>query len=266
MNRLAVSALASIVVTCAAFAEPPPWAGRGAGAGQGPGVQRRERSGSCLLATRPADAANAPAAGGFGRRGGAACCRAGCQGCGMQRGRGAGRAATTMPADSVPAGSGRGMRAGRRGMGATRPAGQGLGGGMSQAEHEPIWRLLDDHASIARKVKEIDGGVETRTTTSKPELVEQLRTHVSQMTARLESGRPVRMWDPVFRGLFEHADEVVIRSQEIDGGLLVTETSDNPEVTRLIRAHAAKVSEFAERGHAAARPPWAGQGHGRWAQ
>jgi hypothetical protein len=147
-----------------------------------------------------------------------------------------------------------------------RPGGPGrMGGerGMSVDEHGAIRDLLGGHAAIARKVEEIPDGVRTTTTTTKPELVETLRTHVRQMSRRLEQGRPVRMWDPVFRGVFAHADEIKLTTKDIEGGIEVTETSSNPAVVTLIRAHAAKVSDFVARGHAAARPPWAGGGRGR---
>ena len=76
----------------------------------------------------------------------------------------------------------------------------GMGRGMSGDEHDAIFDLLSGHSAIARTVKEIPDGVRTTTTTTEPELVGTLRTHVRQMVRRLERGRPVRMWDPVFRG------------------------------------------------------------------
>jgi hypothetical protein len=134
---------------------------------------------------------------------------------------------------------------------------------MSVEEHGPIFDLLSRHDAITRTVAEIPGGVRTTTTTSRPELVATLRTHVRQMAWRLERGRPVRLWDPVFRGVFTHADEITLSIKDIDGGIEVTETSENPAVVPLIHAHAAKVDAFVAEGHAAARPPWAGGGRGR---
>jgi len=134
---------------------------------------------------------------------------------------------------------------------------------MSDEEHHAIFNLLNGHGTITHTVKEIPDGVLTTTTTTKPELVKTLRTHVRQMVRRLEQERPVRMWDPVFQGVFAHADEITVTMKDIEGGIEVTETSKNREVVPLIRAHAAKVSTFVKDGHAAARPPWAGPGRGR---
>lgn len=136
-------------------------------------------------------------------------------------------------------------------------------GGMTAAEHDNISALLSGHASVTRKVEEIPGGVKTTTTTSKPELVDTLRSHVRQMARHVEEQRPVRMWDPVFRDVFAHAPEIKLEVRDIEGGVEVIEKSDDPEATAAIRAHAKKVDSFVSGGHNAARPPWAGGGRGR---
>ena len=135
--------------------------------------------------------------------------------------------------------------------------------GMSAAEHSNVFDLLSSHQEITRKVEEIPGGVRTTTTTTKPELVETLRAHLRQMSRHVKQGQPVRMWDPVFRDIFAHYDEITLVAKDIEGGIEVTETSENPEVVPLIRAHAKKVDGFVAEGHAAARPPWAGVGRGK---
>jgi hypothetical protein len=148
-----------------------------------------------------------------------------------------------------------------RGPGGPGMQARGMGGpGMSTGEHENIHALLDAHRSIARTIEEIPGGVKTRTVTSDPAAVGHLRAHVRQMGRRLELGMMVRPWDPVFRAVFEHADEISMTWEDIGGGIEVIETSENPEVVPLIRAHARKVDRFVAGGHEAARPPWAGRG------
>jgi hypothetical protein len=129
-------------------------------------------------------------------------------------------------------------------------------------DHDAIWTLLTRHQAVTRTVEELPDGVRTVTTTSDPELVPVLRRHVRQMAARVEEGRPIRVWDPVFRGVFANAEKVRIEPRDIEGGIEVVETSDDPEVVKLIQAHAAKVNAFVAGGHAAARPPWAGRGRG----
>lgn len=69
----------------------------------------------------------------------------------------------------------------------------------------------------------------------------------------------------MFRDVFAHAGEITVSLKDVEGGVEVMETGDDPSVVMMIRAHAAKVSSFVAQGHAAARPPWAGRGRGRMA-
>ena len=135
--------------------------------------------------------------------------------------------------------------------------------GMTADEHGNIFDLLSGHAAIARKVEAVPGGVKTTTMTTTAALVPVLRVHVRQMKAHLEENRPVRLWDPVFRDVFANAESIKLELRDIDGGIEVIETSDDPEAAEAIRAHATKVNAFVAGGHAAARPPWAGGGRGR---
>ena len=132
-----------------------------------------------------------------------------------------------------------GQRGGRRGGGMR-------GGGMQSAH-----TLIANHASITREVNEVPSGVRTITTTTNSELVAVLQSHPAEMAERLEGGGHVRPWDPLFRELAEHADEVEMQYTKLENGIEVISTSTNPEVVKLIRAHAYKVSEFVARGRAA---------------
>ena len=134
------------------------------------------------------------------------------------------------------------------------------GMGVSDAEHRLIQELVLNHKAISRTVRDIPGGTETTTTTSRPEMVKTLREHVRTMVERLHQNQPVRMWDPIFRDVFNHAHEIKVKIADTDGGVIVTETSSNAEVVPMIRAHARAVTQFVEKGHAAVRPPWAGRG------
>lgn len=130
--------------------------------------------------------------------------------------------------------------------------------GMTDQEMRNIRLLVHNHRSITRKVVEIPGGVRTRTTTSIPELVPVLREHVRQMERRIHEGRPIRLWDPVFRGVFKYANVIELRFSDVERGIEVMETSDDPVAEKFIRKHAEKVNEFVAKGVEAVRPPWAG--------
>ena len=123
------------------------------------------------------------------------------------------------------------------------------GGSGSMAEaRDTFHALLGDHEKIHRAVEEIEGGVATTTLSEDPAIAAKIRVHVRQMQARVATGDGLRYWDPLFVEVFKHHDEIAMVIEDVPGGVLVRETSRNPDVVTLIRAHAKTVSEFAERG------------------
>ena len=125
--------------------------------------------------------------------------------------------------------------------------------GRGRAEMQNAHFLVTNHDRLERQVEDIPNGVRTVTTTDDPELLEPLREHVREMSAMLEGGGHVRNWDPLFAEIFENGESIRIEIEEIDGGVLVTEVSDDEDVVKLIRAHARKVGHFVAQGHAACR-------------
>lgn len=62
--------------------------------------------------------------------------------------------------------------------------------------------------------------------------------------------------DPLFRELFKHADKIEMQIQNLENGVLVIETSEDPQVVELIQQHANRaVSEFAAQGMKRAMQP-----------
>lgn len=128
---------------------------------------------------------------------------------------------------------------------------EGMGRDMSV-----IHGLLMNHARIQRSVEDIPGGVRTVTTSEDPEVAELIRAHVWRMKERMEQGEPIRQMDPLFRELFRRRAQIRIEVQDTPRGVIVTETSADPQVVLLIRQHAHRaVSEFVERGMARAMEP-----------
>ena len=126
----------------------------------------------------------------------------------------------------------------------------GHGGAMGgkRAVMPDAMRLLHNHASLERTVEDIPNGVRTVSTTNDPRVLELLRKHPRDMYAFYEAGGVVRPHDPIFRELSRVADEVTMEFKDVENGIEVVATSDDPEVVKLIRAHAKKVSEFVQRG------------------
>lgn len=119
-----------------------------------------------------------------------------------------------------------------------------------------IRELLRSHDRISRDVEDISDGIRSRTTSRDREVAELIRTHVGQMKTRVEEGDPIRQMDPLFREIFEHHAKIEMDVKPIKGGLVVVETSSDPQVELLIRQHAHRaVSEFVAEGMARAMRP-----------
>ncbi len=73
------------------------------------------------------------------------------------------------------------------------------------ADRQVFQWLLQHHDQIQREVKDIEGGVETRTESDDAEVAAQIRAHVKAMALRVESGRGIHYRDPLFAALFQQA-------------------------------------------------------------
>lgn len=133
--------------------------------------------------------------------------------------------------------------------------GQTMGPRMME-DMRVIHDLLVNHDRIRRRVEDVADGIRAVTTSSDSKLAERIRTHVSQMKERVEDGDPIRRMDPLFREIFEHHTEIEMDIEETPGGVVVVETSEDPQVEALIRQHAHRaVSEFVAQGMARAMQP-----------
>ncbi|MCA9175227.1 MAG: DsrE family protein [Planctomycetales bacterium] len=145
-----------------------------------------------------------------------------------------------------PGGPGRGPGRGR-GFG----PGAGAGGGHDERhveDHDVFHFLLENHEKITRTVKQLPNGVESLTESDDPAVVAKLKDHVKWMEYRIEKTNPIRMRDPLFAEIFRHTDKISMKRVETEKGVKVIETSDDPYVAKLIKAHAEVVSGFVNRG------------------
>lgn len=114
-----------------------------------------------------------------------------------------------------------------------------------------VWKaLLRDHTKIRRTVRHIDRGLEAETESDDPRIAALIKDHVLAMKDRIRDGYPVRGWDPVFRELFKRHHLIRIDVVLTEKGVKIVETSDDAETVRLMRSHAAGVSDFVKEGFA----------------
>ena len=70
------------------------------------------------------------------------------------------------------------------------------------------------------------------------------------MHRRVKTGSGLHYRDPLFTEVFRHAGKIEMTVERTPKGAKVTETSADPYVAKLIRAHAAVVTKFIENGPA----------------
>jgi len=115
--------------------------------------------------------------------------------------------------------------------------------------------LLRRHDAIRRSVTELANGIRAETWSDDPQLAGLIKGHAHEMHRRLGEGFGLRHWDPPFVEIFAQADRVKLVITETDNGVIVEETSDDPNVVKLIHAHGAVVTGFVESGGKVAAQP-----------
>lgn len=115
--------------------------------------------------------------------------------------------------------------------------------------------LLRRHEAIRREVTELPDGIRAVTESDDPEIAGLIRAHAHEMHRRLGEGFGLRHWDPAFAEIFAQRDKLRMVVTDTPNGVTIQETSDDPNVARLIRAHGAVVSAFVRSGGRAASQP-----------
>jgi hypothetical protein len=120
-------------------------------------------------------------------------------------------------------------------------------------DRDTFHMLLDHRDKIRRTVNHLEDGIDTLTETDDSELRKVLVQHVQSMYDRVEHGNPIRMRDPLFAAVFRNSGKIQMKLELTEKGVRVVEMSSDPNVARLIQAHAEVVNLFLKQGHAEAR-------------
>lgn len=140
------------------------------------------------------------------------------------------------------------------GRGGAGPRGGG-DGGMPADFQDKINRLFAAPEKLIRKVDLHDRGYTAETTTTDPDLVAVLQTHVEQMSGRLGSGRPVRRWDPAFEEFFSHYVAMEHTFTKLDNGIRAEVVAATPEAIAAAHNHARIILDFSSQGSAQMHQP-----------
>lgn len=129
------------------------------------------------------------------------------------------------------------------------------------AELAAMFRGFD---TITREVENLPNGIRTVTRSSDPALMQILVSHAVGMIDRVGRKDDPRIFiqSPTLDAFFMHGDEIVSDVEVTDEGLVVVQTSDNPDLVEALHIHAAEVSAMADRGMAAVHEMMMQQGRG----
>lgn len=110
--------------------------------------------------------------------------------------------------------------------------------------------MFNNFTTLSRTVEELPDGIRTVTASSDPAVMDALVSHVVGMTGRVAEGRDpqIMIQSPTLDIFFERPDAIVTDIEVTDEGIVVTQTSDDPEVVAALHTHAGEVSQMAERG------------------
>lgn len=120
----------------------------------------------------------------------------------------------------------------------------------SAEESAEIAVLFNNFQTITRTVENMPNGIRTVTFSPVPEVMDALTSHVVGMIGRVEmkSDPQIMIQSPTLDIFFERAEALVTEIDVTDEGIIVLQTSDDPELVEAMHLHAAEVSAMADRG------------------
>ncbi len=110
--------------------------------------------------------------------------------------------------------------------------------------------MFANFETLSREVELLPDGIRTVTRSSDPEVMEVLVSHVTGMIARVEEGRDPKIFiqSPTLDIFFERPGAIETEIEVTDEGIVVVQTSTDPDVVEALQVHAGEVSRMAESG------------------
>ncbi|MEZ5791322.1 MAG: hypothetical protein R3D34_11230 [Nitratireductor sp.] len=124
------------------------------------------------------------------------------------------------------------------------------GENASARESEELAIMFRNFETLSREVTELPNGIRTVTKSSDEAVMAALASHVSGMIGRVENKDDPKIFiqSPTLDIFFARGDKIHSEIDVNDEGIVVVQTSDDPEVVAALHTHAAEVSAMAERG------------------
>lgn len=168
-----------------------------------------------------------------------------------QMGHGMGMGGQMHGAQGMGMGMGMGAHHGADGTGHDEVNMPGLRGlDATPEESAELAVMFQNFQTIDRTVENLPNGIRTVTFSSDPQVMETLVSHVTGMIGRVEEGRDPQIFiqSPTLDIFFERGEGIETEIEVTDEGIVVTQTSDDPELVTGLQVHAGEVSAMAERG------------------
>lgn len=117
-------------------------------------------------------------------------------------------------------------------------------------ESEELAILFRHFRSMSREVENLPDGIRTVTRSSNPEVMEVLVSHVIGMIDRVDEGDDPKIFiqSPTLAIFFERHDAILTDIDVTETEIIVTQTSDDPDMVEALQVHAAEVSAMVEQG------------------
>lgn len=130
----------------------------------------------------------------------------------------------------------------------TMPGLRGLD--ATEEESAELAVMFRNFPTLSRTVEDLPNGIRTVTRSSDPAVMEALVSHVYGMTGRVAEGRDpqIIIQSPTLDIFFQRPEALTTDVEVTDEGIVVVQTSDDPEVVAALHTHAAEVSDMAARG------------------
>ena len=150
------------------------------------------------------------------------------------------------------------MHHGMGGMMALRSGMMGIAhDSATMAQLRVIHTLFVNHDRIKRTVTNLADGIRAVTESDDPEIAALLETHVVDMVKRVgagdDPGLPIE--SDALHSIFRDKDKIRTSVETTANGVIVVQTSDDPETVAELQEHAAQVTDFARRRNGARSIP-----------
>lgn len=114
-----------------------------------------------------------------------------------------------------------------------------------------VHAMLFNHDKIRRSVTDLPNGIRTVTESDDPRVAQLIKQHVASMRERLTDGRVFNVASHTLPTIFANHGKVQTALEQTQNGVIVTQTSSDPETVVALQKHAREVSDLAQGGIAA---------------